>query len=228
MLAFLAFSIASFAQSVAPALPLVATRPTIVASPQPDVTNARKLGHHGKVMARATITVDGTLRDIEVEQSSKSPLLDAAVKQALLTWKLRPAIDAEGRPVEYPAKLSFEFNGDIKQGWLARYDCGSFTRDMNWWRSVNPGVPDSEHEQYKMVAGARVLADPNNPLGRPLSGTFVAGNPNAGTAMQKTAELQDKEWRKAVERCKTATDELFIDQFSVSGVLKAFAKPKTQ
>src|SRR5262249_8640552 len=112
-----------------------AVKPKFISGVDPGFpSEARALGHHGTAVARATVGTDGRLRDIRIVESSKSPILDAAVMKALATYRLEAAKDSSGNPIEVTGNFPFAFEGDGQSGWLVRYTCDQFTRDMTWWR----------------------------------------------------------------------------------------------
>jgi len=200
------------AQASAPApSSMAAVKPKFVSGTQPPdfPTEARALGHFGTVVARATVGVDGTLKGIRIEESSKSPLLDALVMAALPTWRLEPAKDSSGNPIELSATFPFTFEGDGQNSWLVRYTCDQFTRDTTWWRSVNPGKDDKELRLYHLILGARIISDKRG---------FMAA--------QELTARQASEWGAAVKTCAANPKALLVDQFSIARQLRALANIK--
>lgn len=188
-----------------------ATKPKFVSGADPGLqSEARALGHHGVVIAKATIEIDGRLTDIAIEQSSKSPILDSSVLAVLPGWKVTPAKDAIGNPIRVAATFPFSFEGDGASSWVARYRCDAFTRDMSWWRSVNPGKPDKDHKFYTMLIGVRVLASP---------GGMMEGLKTAGAAGAV-------DWDKAVRQCLSKPGELMIDQLTIASQIRALTRTR--
>jgi TonB family protein len=56
---------------------------------------AREQGWHGKVVLRARITAEGTVRDATVQESSGFPILDDSAVQAIKAWSFEPAKNGE-------------------------------------------------------------------------------------------------------------------------------------
>ncbi|NOX98456.1 MAG: energy transducer TonB [Verrucomicrobia bacterium] len=54
-------------------------------------TLARKKGYEGTSVFIATINPDGTIKDLQLSQTSGHPILDKAAKEALRHWKFTPA-----------------------------------------------------------------------------------------------------------------------------------------
>jgi len=82
--------------------------PSCFYTPAPPGTNAARAAHFmGTVDAEATITVDGKVENINI---AKSPGLglDESIVQTLKTWKCKPAIGPDGKPIH--VTLSFHFN----------------------------------------------------------------------------------------------------------------------
>lgn len=208
------FLFAFLAADVSAASPIpardAAVKPKFIAGPNPGLQpDARALGHHGVVIARATIAIDGSLKNIQIEQSSKSPILDAAALAVLPQWRLSPAKDANGNMIEVTATFPFSFEGDGGNSRVVRYRCDAFTRDMTWWRSVSPDKPDKDHKLYTMLVGVRVIANPKGMM----EGLKTAASEGA------------IDWSNAVQRCASKPNELMIDQLKIGPVIRRLSKP---
>jgi protein TonB len=59
---------------------------------------SRKLGEQGTVILRVLVKADGTAGAVDVKTSSGFPLLDAAAKGAVESWRFNPAT-TDGKPV---------------------------------------------------------------------------------------------------------------------------------
>ena len=59
---------------------------------------ARRLGWEGRVLLRISIDQQGSVTQVQVEESSGYSLLDAAAVTSVRTWRVRPA-QRGGRPV---------------------------------------------------------------------------------------------------------------------------------
>ena len=73
----------------------------------PEVLEAEQLGRSGRVVAEATVTPAGSLTDITILTSSGLPQLDAAIANALASWRLSSPIDRNGVKVSTRAKFPF-------------------------------------------------------------------------------------------------------------------------
>ena len=56
---------------------------------------ARRMGEEGKVLLRVFVTPDGTAGDVRIQNSSGSPLFDAAAMAAVRQWRFVPARQGE-------------------------------------------------------------------------------------------------------------------------------------
>ncbi len=84
-----------------PARTGVSISASYAASNRPPVQPARSLRNNeeGKVVLRVLVQADGTAGEVQVRTSSGFPLLDAAARNAVQTWRFNPAT-SDGRPVE--------------------------------------------------------------------------------------------------------------------------------
>ena len=60
---------------------------------------ARAAGHQGTVRLRLSINTEGRIEDVEVVESSRSAVLDAAAVEQAKALTLPPAINVEDKPV---------------------------------------------------------------------------------------------------------------------------------
>ena len=58
-----------------------------------------RTNEEGTVGLRVLVQADGTAGEVQVRTSSGFPLLDAAARNAVQTWRFNPAT-SDGRPVE--------------------------------------------------------------------------------------------------------------------------------
>lgn len=183
-----------------------AVPPVIISAPKPGAQlKARALGHHGNVIAKATVATDGSLKNIVIEQSSRSPMLDEAVLSVLAKWKVSPAKDANGNLIEVITKIPFSFEGDGTDLWLSKYRCDAFTRDFDWWKSANPDKNwEEDYWLYNVVIGARAAANPKG---------LMAG-------LTTSAPDGRADWNNAIQQCAKRPNELMIDQLPTASIIK--------
>lgn len=62
----------------------------------------------GTVVVEFTVTVEGTVTDVEILRSIHDGLFDKAAIEAIERWKFKPRIK-DGKPVERRAQLPLEF-----------------------------------------------------------------------------------------------------------------------
>jgi TonB family protein len=66
---------------------------------------AQAFGREGKIIIRFTVSKEGRAKDIRVLCSEQKGDFTANVKAALFKWRFDPAVDASGRPVDFPGKV---------------------------------------------------------------------------------------------------------------------------
>ena len=194
---------------LSPPPPKAVTNPTLVGKfIPPDVRAARALGHNGIVRIRGVVGIDGRVSNLSIVQSSKSSLLDTAAKTAIERTVFQPAKDASGNPVPLSILFPFEFEGDgiSRAGWLADYTCSQFGKDFGWWRSVNLASDYSDYRLYSIMAGLKVISDPNG---------LASGLKNAAPRA---------DWERAILDCAAHPDTLMIDQFSTAAIVRNMIK----
>jgi len=69
---------------------------------------AKAVGHQGVVKLRLSINAEGGIEDVEMTESSKSAILDAAAVEHVKAWKLLPAIASDDKTVERCAQKTDE------------------------------------------------------------------------------------------------------------------------
>ena len=78
-------------------------------NPKPSYpTVARKRGMEGRVVLRVQVRRDGTVRTVEVAQSTGYALLDRAARAAVVRWRFAPATRG-GQAVEGEVLVPFDF-----------------------------------------------------------------------------------------------------------------------
>ena len=71
---------------IAPAIPCYKRNP-----PPPYPTIARRRGYEGRVLLSAMISIDGTVVELTVKESSGHPVLDRAAMKVVEAWEFEPA-----------------------------------------------------------------------------------------------------------------------------------------
>jgi TonB family protein len=97
---------------------VIPPRPISVARPKYS-KEARKKKIEGPVVLRATVTVDGNLKDITVV--SGDPILAAAALEAVQQWRYQPS-KVNGDPVEAKHDITVTFTRDEKTAYLGPDD----------------------------------------------------------------------------------------------------------
>jgi hypothetical protein len=75
-------------------------------------------------------------------------------------------------------------------GGADEYRCQQFVRDMDWWKSVNPDRPFSEHELYKLEVGLYIAP------------VLLRGDKNNPDLMRAARADFEKVWTQAIDRCR--------------------------
>ncbi len=168
--------------------------------------DAKALGHNGKVIARVTVNADGTLADIHIAESSRSPLLDVSVLAALATWRYAPVKNLVGQPDSLQIRLPFEFNqasggGDNYLAGIKTYSCAAFLKESEWWVGAHPDKKLSDFPLYGFIRGLQLLTPellgPQKP-GAKMSAGYI-GHP--------------AQWENATNRCRAAPSSTFLAEY---------------
>lgn len=90
---------------------LLSVRPKIISGTVPDdlslVRAAEAAGRGGRAKVTAIVTTAGTLREVQISESSGDSAIDGAILAAMQGWKLTVPRDLAGNRVEAVAVLSF-------------------------------------------------------------------------------------------------------------------------
>lgn len=216
--ALLGLSGAALAQQAAPApapaAPPKITKPKLLERvPFVYPPEALAQGHSGKAVHAVTVGADGKVKAVKLVTSSNSPILDADAARVLSGLKFSPALDAEGKPVEYTLSVPLNYQrwiDDGKGGSLLTYRCADFLTDNAWWATAHPGEKDSKPTLYTTMVGLRFVLKP-------------ARDTNSLKGMMNAAE---KDWARAESRCKAKPDALVVDQLEMKDALIKLAKAK--
>lgn len=162
-------------------------RPEFVSGPDAVLPAAeRQLGHHGTAVIQGILGTDGRLSELSVKVSSNAPVLDQIALDAAKAYVFSPAKDATGAPLPVTISVPFEFAAyKTATGGAFEYRCEQFVRDMDWWKSVNPDRPFSDHELYKLYNGLVI------------AGLYAQG----GSAARVSVDF-DKLWQASLETCR--------------------------
>lgn len=218
--ALLGLSGAALAQTAPPAPPSAPAAAAKVTKPKllervPFVYPAEALaqGHSGKVVHAVTVSSDGAVKAVKLVTSSRSPILDADAARVVSGLKFSPALDADGKPVDYTLTIPLDYqrwNDDGKDGNLLNYRCADFLIDNAWWASAHPGEKEAKPELYTMMVGLR----------------FVMKPARDANSLKSMMDASKKDWERAESRCKAKPEALVIDQLEMKDVLIKLAKAK--
>ena len=76
--------------------------------------HAAESGTSGKVVMRVLVGVDGSVRDVVVEESVPAGVFEAASIEAARKWQFNPAIK-DGKPVEGWLRIPVEFEWELPE-----------------------------------------------------------------------------------------------------------------
>lgn len=176
---------------VAPAVAAVARPVEVIEAPKapyPDTLKAQ--GQQGEVGLRGIVQVDGSLRDISVTSSSRSPELDRIAVESFTKWRFAPAADAAGNTVEAPVRTTIEFWKDDLMNFGGK-SCADFVIDYDWHYSVYP----DRSERMR--------------LGLFLQGAgLLGGGPTARTLAPLQKDF-DSIWKRTYDGCKAQPGKPF-------------------
>ncbi|MBI1330922.1 MAG: TonB family protein [Alphaproteobacteria bacterium] len=74
---------------------------------------SKRLGEEGTVLVKFTITASGDVTNASVAQSSGKDRLDAAALECVGSWRYKPALTADGTPIEssLTSKIVYKLTG---------------------------------------------------------------------------------------------------------------------
>jgi TonB family protein len=201
-----------------PDLSRMKVRPKLKSGLNPEFPESEKaLGHHGEVIVKGQLGVDGRVHDAHVATSSGAPSLDDVALKSAEAAEFTPALDAEGAPIAVPISLPFEFASYRTPGpggGVLRYSCRQFALDMTWWRSAHPKSEWKDHELYSIFAG----------LGSMM---MLKRMPVDANALKAYFDGLPRRWERAIEACRSQPERRFIDVFQPEGkYAEALAQPR--
>jgi TonB family protein len=172
-------------------------KPEMVEGSFPALPEAEKaLGRHGEVRIQGIVTLEGTITDLRISESSNVPELDRLALDAASAFTFKPATDAEGQAIAVLVTVPFYFNAYVgDDGFATSYRCEQFVRDMDWWRSANPDKPFKEHQLYAALVGMQTIA-------------LMQRNDMGGVIAAVRA--MPARWDKALQKCRKKPDLLMM------------------
>jgi TonB family protein len=192
-----------------PNIRLAKTQPVFVSGPQAVFSDAEKqLGHHGKVLVQGLLGVDGKMRYLTVQTSSRVPALDQSALDATAATTFQPAKDEAGRAIAVPIAMPHEFYAyKSSTGYGAReYTCDQFVRDQDWYKTAWPDDPYTSQEFYSMVRGLQIVMAMGS--GRSLTQAMASVENN---------QAFEARWRAAIETCRARPTAKFVEALKPEG-----------
>lgn len=185
----------------------IATAPRMQDSPEWTYPEAeRAQGHHGRVVVRGLLGVDGRLRHATVSESSRAPVLDQAALDWAVASTFTPALDAEGAPIAVMISVPTEFYSFTSREGVgaAMYTCRQFVLDMDWWRATFADKPMSDHHFYTLIRGLGVMMNMSQ---------------GAQRALQAAGSNEEflRRWNEAIEGCRRRPEARFAEVMRPEG-----------
>lgn len=169
---------------------------------------AKDEGHNGHATYRAIVAPDDTLIGLELQRSSGSAAIDAAVKARAETLWYRAGTDAAGNPVEskIPVTMRYaRFDKDSPGGGVDAYTCGELVREKDWFQAANadreePLLPGDFFlpERVYLTLGSMVRLE----RGEPIDDATVKVDIAARKIM----------WQSLLDRCRKTSERLLLDE----------------
>ncbi|WP_419319400.1 energy transducer TonB [Caulobacter sp. ErkDOM-E] len=164
----------------------------ITSTDVPTPAEAQAQGHYGTVGVAGVIDESGSIVDLTVSQSSRSPILDAAALSGVSKWKFTPALDPNGQPVSKKFRTEVEFD-PLDLADLPLYTCQKVTVETVWYMQAFPEKGNNESRMYSLLRGMGAI------LGR-------------GEIPSDPAQFK-KVWDKTIDACRTLPRAPFVKKF---------------
>lgn len=154
----------------------------------PAYTDAdRAAGVQGDVTVRGMVQPDGTIADVVVTESSRSPTLDDASVAAVRQWTFSPV------EVAVPYSVQIEFRKDDLNT-LATKTCADLNVDVAYFRQTFPDSPVSDMPLKDVLVGLMMVMGQR---GMTLEN------------IRRSSEAFDR----TVTWCSTRSDELVLERY---------------
>lgn len=159
-------------------------------------------GHNGEIAAKGRIGPDGHVVDVEIVQSSDSPLLDAAMVAAMQSVVYEAPLGFDGEPVSLPTSGGHRFTqatrdgGNVVNG-LKDYSCAAFVKEADWWTQAHPDKGLGDWFMYKLIGGAMILAERGK----------------GGAGLLSGLSLHQGKFPIALEACRTKPNSTLLKEY---------------
>lgn len=154
----------------------------------PAYTDAdRAAGVQGDVTVRGMVQPDGSIADVVVAESSRSPALDEASVAAVRQWTFLPVEAA------VPYQVQIEFRKDDLNT-LAEKACSDLNVDVAYFRQAFPGSPVGDMPLKDVLVGLMMV------MGQ------------RGMTLENIRRATDA-FDRTVEWCSTHSDELVLERY---------------
>lgn len=155
---------------------------------EPAYTDAdRAAGIQGDVTVGGTVQPDGTIADVAIIESSRSPVLDEASMAAVRQWTFLP-VEA---PVPYQVQIEFR-KDDLNT--LATKTCADLNVDVAFFRQAFPEAPISDMPLKDVLVGLMMV------MGQ------------RGMTLENIRRSSDA-FDRTVAWCATRSDELVLERY---------------
>ncbi|MFT3726212.1 MAG: TonB family protein [Terricaulis sp.] len=165
----------------------------------------RALGHHGAVVIRGLVGVDGKMHYATVQTSSRAPALDDNALAFANASVFEPAEDASGAAIAAIASLPVEYYSYTSNEGVgaAMYTCRQFVLDMDWWRSAFSDKTLADNRFFLMIRGLGTLAR----MGQ------------GGALSVESNESFAHRWDQAIANCRAHPERRFAQAIQPEGAM---------
>jgi TonB family protein len=174
--------------------------PRLTSAPKgPDLSGLYKKGVQGEVVFNLIIGKDGSIRNVAIKGSSRSPELDAIATGLVNGSKFSPAADHDGKPVDVRAELPMYFWKDsMADPKFFKKTCRDFLTDVDWRTEHFPEEKPEQYRGWLLAKGAMVISSI-----RAAGGLSAIGQ---SREFPKTPTYSD-----VIDGCKAKPDRIFFD-----------------
>jgi TonB family protein len=147
----------------------------------------RLAGVQGDVTVRGIVQPDGTIADVAIAESSRSPALDEASLAAVRQWTFAP-VEA---PTDYQVEIEYR-KDDLNT--LATKTCADLNLDVAYFRGAFPEAPVSDMPLKDVLVGMMMVT-------------------NRGGMSVETIRRSSEAFDRTVEWCSTRSNELMLERY---------------
>lgn len=161
-------------------------RPTTMTPPAYAETD-RLAGVQGSVAVRGMVQPDGSIADVAIVESSRSPVLDEASLAAVRQWMFAPV----ETPTPYQVEIEYR-KDDLNT--LATKTCADLNLDVAYFRSTFPEAPIGDMPLKDVLVGMMMVT-------------------SRGGMSIETIRRSSEAFDRTVAWCSTHSNELMLERY---------------